>query len=477
LLRGFQRVLLAAFESLRRASRRSAPSVLRLENRTLLSGQAADKALLDSVRMVSSRDSVRMSEAVKPSKQAAFVIGLYRTYFHRNPNPAELSHALEQLASGLSRNALRRDFQDVVSPTGNHVSGPRYVQALFATIGGRAPTPTSRTYWLDLLAGLGRQRIRQMFEATHGALPPPVVSWTTPSSIVYGTPLGIDQLNATANVPGTFTYSPHAGTVLDALFNQPLTVVFTPDDTVDYSSVSASVPISVYAANPTITWHRPQAIEFGTPLSVTQLSASASSTVGRQTVSVAGTFTYSSPVGTVLPVGSNLSLTAVFRPFDSANYNVVIKTTNITVTFGPPPPTPTPPPPTPPPPTPHPSPPSPTPSPTPYPTPAPTPENAIVRTVHAQRLTPSPTPPPTPFGIIPLSATDTPKAPPTVLGLVPTAADPSRTILTPPPLADSLEPEPRAPGSSQNEAPALMTPATIHQQDQGDGDEQNRPTR
>ena len=35
-----------------------------------------------------------------------------------------------------------------------------------------------------------------------------------------------------------------------------------------------------------------------------------------QTVNVPGTFTYSSPVGTVLPVDTNLSLTVVFRPFD-----------------------------------------------------------------------------------------------------------------------------------------------------------------
>ena len=38
----------------------------------------------------------------------------------------------------------------------------------------------------------------------------PVLSWTAPASIPYGTPLGAAQLDATANTSGTFTYSPAA---------------------------------------------------------------------------------------------------------------------------------------------------------------------------------------------------------------------------------------------------------------------------
>ena len=39
------------------------------------------------------------------------------------------------------------------------------------------------------------------------------ISWTAPADITYGTALGATQLNATANVPGAFVYSPAAGTV------------------------------------------------------------------------------------------------------------------------------------------------------------------------------------------------------------------------------------------------------------------------
>ena len=182
------------------------------------------------------------------------------------------------------------------------------------------------------------------------------------------------QLNAVASIPGTFTYSPPAGAILYGFTDQPLAVTFTPTDLADYAPVSASVAINVHAAKPIITWLRPHAIMYGMPLGDTQLNAIATWSVNGQTVNVAGTYTYSSPVGTVLPVATNLSLTVVFRPYDTIDYSTAVATTNITVTFGPPPPTPTPPPPTPP----------PTPSPTPSPTPAPTPTNGF--SAFARRL-------------------------------------------------------------------------------------------
>jgi hypothetical protein len=83
----------------------------------------------------------------------------------------------------------------------------------------------------------------------------PVVTWTTPSSIVYGTALSASQLNATANVAGTFAYHPVAGTVLDVGTNV-LSVNFTPNDTFDYNTVTSTVaqvvmpaPLNVTAAN------------------------------------------------------------------------------------------------------------------------------------------------------------------------------------------------------------------------------------
>ena len=44
----------------------------------------------------------------------------------------------------------------------------------------------------------------------------PVLTWTDPFDITYGTALGGTELDAAAYVPGSFVYTPAAGTVLYA---------------------------------------------------------------------------------------------------------------------------------------------------------------------------------------------------------------------------------------------------------------------
>jgi subtilisin-like proprotein convertase family protein len=73
----------------------------------------------------------------------------------------------------------------------------------------------------------------------------PSITWSNPADIIYGAALGPGQLNATANVPGTFAYNPPAGTVLAAGNNQPLSVTFLPDDTNTYAVESAGVSLNV----------------------------------------------------------------------------------------------------------------------------------------------------------------------------------------------------------------------------------------
>jgi mucin-19 len=80
----------------------------------------------------------------------------------------------------------------------------------------------------------------------------PSVTWPNPAQITYGTALASAQLGATANVPGTFTYAPGAGTVVNA-GTQTLSVVFTPSDTMDYSAVTNTVSMVVSPAPLTIT--------------------------------------------------------------------------------------------------------------------------------------------------------------------------------------------------------------------------------
>jgi subtilisin-like proprotein convertase family protein len=86
----------------------------------------------------------------------------------------------------------------------------------------------------------------------------PTLSWANPTNVAYGTALGASQLNATAtydstNVPGTFTYTPAADTVLEAGLDQTLSVTFTPSNTAIFLPISTNVTINVTAAPLTIT--------------------------------------------------------------------------------------------------------------------------------------------------------------------------------------------------------------------------------
>jgi probable HAF family extracellular repeat protein len=77
----------------------------------------------------------------------------------------------------------------------------------------------------------------------------PTITWPAPAAITFGGALGSGQLDASANVAGTFVYSPPAGTVLPVGNGQTLSTVFTPNDTIDYTGASASTTINVKPAS------------------------------------------------------------------------------------------------------------------------------------------------------------------------------------------------------------------------------------
>jgi hypothetical protein len=76
----------------------------------------------------------------------------------------------------------------------------------------------------------------------------PVITWPNPANIQSGSALGSSQLNATANVPGTFVYTPPAGTVLPVGKAQTLSVTFTPADATNYTTAKATASINVEPA-------------------------------------------------------------------------------------------------------------------------------------------------------------------------------------------------------------------------------------
>ena len=140
--------------------------------------------------------------------------------------------------------------------------------------------------------------------------PATAITWAAPAAITYGTALGGTELDATANVPGSFSYTPAAGTVL-AAGEQTLSVTFTPTDTADYHSAIDSVTLTVNQATPVITWAAPTDVVEGTALSSTQLDA---------TANVAGSFSYTPPLGTVLSTTGTQSLSVTFTPANTTDY-------------------------------------------------------------------------------------------------------------------------------------------------------------
>lgn len=76
----------------------------------------------------------------------------------------------------------------------------------------------------------------------------PVLSWSAPSDVVYGTPLTSTQLDAISSVPGKFVYLPALGEVLHAGRNQSLGASFAPLDAYNYTNAGITTRITILPA-------------------------------------------------------------------------------------------------------------------------------------------------------------------------------------------------------------------------------------
>jgi hypothetical protein len=120
----------------------------------------------------------------------------------------------------------------LTAPGGTH-AGTYTIQASYSGPTGYSPSSDTRTLTVR--------------KAT------PAVTWANPAAITYGTPLGAGQLNAAADVPGSFAYTPASGTVLHAGPGQSLSATFTPADTTDYTGATRAVSVTVDRAILTVT--------------------------------------------------------------------------------------------------------------------------------------------------------------------------------------------------------------------------------
>lgn len=179
----------------------------------------------------------------------------------------------------------------------------------------------THTLWATFYAaGLGGEPVLAEASITVSKAAP-CLYWPTPAQMPPGVALGTSQLNASADVPGIFEYSPAPGEVL-AEGTHTLSVTFVPDDEANYTSVQATVSVVVAKTVPNIQWASPNPIPCGTPLGAAQLNASAS---------IPGTFEYSPAAGEVLSAGSH-TLAVVFIPSDGTVYSRAKATVPLAVT-------------------------------------------------------------------------------------------------------------------------------------------------
>jgi hypothetical protein len=145
----------------------------------------------------------------------------------------------------------------------------------------------------------------------------PQLSWTAPASIIYGTALGSVQLDATANVAGTFTYTPDLGTVLNAGVSQEVSVLFTPTNPNDYTTATTSTEIDVLKATPTFKVADAGGSFGGHAFAASATIAGVAGTYSASLDGMTPTFTYYLGTGTL---GSSLGSTAPAAP---GSYTVV----------------------------------------------------------------------------------------------------------------------------------------------------------
>lgn len=190
----------------------------------------------------------------------------------------------------------------------------------------------------------------------------PIINWSNPSDIVYGTALSATQLNATASVAGTFAYSPDAGTVLGAGSSQLLQVTFTPADTQNYNVVVDSVDINVTKAIATLTATDASRLygssnpafsftasgllngdtigDVDTPPSLST-TATISSSAGGYTISISGAsdpnydFTYGAGTLTVDPASLTIKANDKSRPYGQSNPVLTATYTGLVLGEGP----------------------------------------------------------------------------------------------------------------------------------------------
>lgn len=134
-------------------------------------------------------------------------------------------------------------------------------------------------------------------------------TWAVPAAIAYPAALDANQLNASASVPGIFSYTPPAATVL-AAGSHTLAAQFTPADATLKIPAPISVTLLVNPGLPVVIWNPPPVVRANKPLGAELFGFSANAP---------GVFTQNLPPSGILDAGVH-TFTLQFTPNDPANY-------------------------------------------------------------------------------------------------------------------------------------------------------------
>src|SRR5690348_5490834 len=233
-------------------------------------------------------------------------------------NPADITYGT--LLSGTQLNAV------VTGITGGSATG---VVTYTPAAGTLLNAGASQTLHVDV-AATGNYNAASKDVSINVNKAEQTITWANPADITYGTLLSATQLNAvvtgvTGGSPtGAVTYTPAAGTLLNAGASQTLHVDVAA--TGNYNAASKEVSINVNKAEQTITWNNPADITYGTLLSATQLNAVVTGVTGG---SATGAVTYTPAAGTLLNAGASQTLHVDVAA--TGNYNAASKEVSINV--------------------------------------------------------------------------------------------------------------------------------------------------
>lgn len=280
-------ILLLAGGSAALGARTSETNVFQFVNLPIPDGNAAGahdvRTVVSSIRRIS---EVRVRATMGPATNSfAFNGDLYIYVRHEDGVSDHLSVLVNRPGrtttnlSGYADNGMDVTFADDASqdihiyrsvtnlPSGAPLTGTwqpdaRFVDpALVTTASGRSTFLSNLNgmrgdgEWTLFVADLdgGARHVLESWAVEISGAVEPVITWSNPLPITYGTSLSATQLNATASAAGSFLFVPPAGTRLSAGANQLLTAIFQPDDTNAFISTTNTVWLDVQPRALTIT--------------------------------------------------------------------------------------------------------------------------------------------------------------------------------------------------------------------------------